>query len=531
MWSAKPQSDVPTESEILLAEAAKSPQHRAAIDARLRWLRTARPNQITPPGDWDVWLCLAGRFWGKTRTGAEDMWWHCYTIPGARGAVIAPTTGDLRIYCFEGPSGLKAVIPPEILRGGDITTAYNRSLFEIYFANGSLIQGFSAEEPDRLRGPGVTRAWLDELGAWKKQSIQASWDNINFMLREGADPRIVATTTPRPKPLIYSLTKRSTVIMSTGSSYDNKANIAASVFERVSVYEGTKTGEQEIHGRLLSLDDAGIIKKEWLQMWPAAKKDGTPNPLPKFDFLIMSLDTAFTEKTLDKETGDPDPTGCEILGAFTMPGEKPRDLFGKRVYPPTQVMLLDAWDDFLGFPELVKRVLAELKTEYGAADDAFIAPMIGPDYQRGTGRKIDLVVIEDKGSGISLRQTLAGAGIAAYAYNPGNADKLARLHMVSHVYSNGLVWVPEGRLVNKATGAFIRGTGKFASWAEPAIEQWCTFAGEGSIAHDEHVDCASQGIRVLLNHGILMPIKRPEDEPTEGSYSRPPSERANPYAA
>lgn len=397
----------------------------------------------------------------------------------------------------------------------------------------SAVYDLEIEDAHEFFANGILVHNCDELGAWKKQSINEAWSNINFMLREGADPRLIATTTPRPKPLIYDLVERvgKDVIMSTGSSMDNRRNIAASVFDRVGVYEGTKVGDQEIHGKLLNLEDSGIIKKQWIKQWPAAKPDGTPNPLPKFDFLIMSLDTAFTEKTLDKETGDPDPTGCEIWGAFTLPGEKPRDLFGKRVYPAMQAMLLDAWDDFLGFPELVKRVLAELKTEYGAADDAHIAPMIGPDYRVGTGRKIDLVVIEDKGSGISLRQTLAGAGIAAYAYNPGNADKLARLHMVSHVFSNGLVWVPEGRLVNKATGAFIRGTGKFASWADTAVEQWCTFAGEGSIAHDEHVDCASQGIRVLLNHGILLPVKRPEDEPTEGVYARPPSERVNPYAA
>ena len=523
---------MPTDSEILLAEASRSPAHRAAIDARLKWLNLARPNQITPPGKWQIWLCMAGRFWGKTRVGAEDMWWHCYTVPGARGAVVAPTTGDLRIYCFEGPAGLKNVIPPAILRGGDIATAYNRSLFEIYFANGSIIQGFSAEEPERLRGPGVTRAWLDELGAWKNKTINEAWSNLNFMLREGVDPRIVATTTPRPKPLIYNLVDRcgKDVIMSTGSSHDNRDNIAASVFERVSIYEGTKTGDQEIHGRLVNLEDAGIVQRSWLKTWAAAKPNGDALPLPKFEYIILSLDTAFSEKNIDKDTGDPDPTGAEVWGVFSLPGDKPRDMFGQRIPPPLYVMLLDCWDEWLGFPELVKRVLGERNTEYGAKDDAIIRPLYGPDYERGSGRKTDLIIIEAKGSGISLLQTLAVNKIKAYAFNPGKADKLARFHMVSHMFKAGLVYVPEGRMV-RSDGTFVCGTGRFAKWAEPAIEQWCTFAGEGSIAHDEHVDCASQGLRYLEMAGLLQPTKLPEDEPTEGVIRRSPDEGMNPYAA
>ena len=35
------------------------------------WLFWARPNQLPPDGNWRVWLLLAGRGFGKTRTGAE----------------------------------------------------------------------------------------------------------------------------------------------------------------------------------------------------------------------------------------------------------------------------------------------------------------------------------------------------------------------------------------------------------------------------------------------------------------------------
>lgn len=513
-----------TNAELLAASVRRSPQMAAASSARLKWLAEARPNQITPGGEWDVWLIMAGRFFGKTRAGAEDMWWHCVDNLGARGAVVAPTHNDLRIYCFEGPSGLCNVVPKEVLRGGELHTAYVKSPYmEMHFANGSIIQGFSADQPDRLRGPGVTRVWCDELASWRR--LKESWDNLNFMLREGKDPRIVVTTTPRPKPLVSQLIRKKTTVISRGSSYDNRANIAANVFSRIAEYEGTKIGDQEIHGQLLNPEESGVIKRSWLKMWPHDSK------LPRFELIVISIDTAYSEKDLDKDTGDPDPTACQVWGVFMLPWEKPKDMFGRIIYPPMNVLLLDAWQEWLGFPDLVKRVLKARDVEYGAHDEMYIQPLIGPPTMIGTGRKADQIIVEDIGSGKSLRQTLAGAGIGAYAYNPGNADKLARLHIVSHLFSNGLVWVPEGTLVNPVTKKPVGGTGKFAKWADTAIEQWCTFAGEGSIEHDDNVDAMTQCLRVLSDNGLLQPTKRPEHELTEPVIRAPSERRENPYAA
>jgi len=104
---------------------------------RMRWLATARDNQRTPAGNWDVWLILAGRGFGKTRTGAEDTAWYATQNPGHRCSIIAPTSGDIRDTCIEGESGMLSVLPETIIR------SYNRTISEIVLENGSVIKGFS----------------------------------------------------------------------------------------------------------------------------------------------------------------------------------------------------------------------------------------------------------------------------------------------------------------------------------------------------------------------------------------------------
>ena len=94
-----------------------------------------------------MWLILAGRGWGKTRTGAQDIAGYAMANPESRCGVVAPTQGDLRRVCFEGSSGLLSCIPKECLWTGD-GSAYNRTAMEIKLWNGSIIQGYAAIEPD-----------------------------------------------------------------------------------------------------------------------------------------------------------------------------------------------------------------------------------------------------------------------------------------------------------------------------------------------------------------------------------------------
>ncbi len=218
-------------------------ENRAALAARATWITQARPQQLTPDGDWATWLILAGRGWGKTRTGAEDAAWYGLSHPGARIAVIAPTYSDARDTCIEGESGLRRVIPFECVE------AWNRSLGELVLTNETRFKLFGAEEPERLRGPQHHRAWADELGAWR---YPETWDQMLFGLRLGNDPRAIVTTTPKPTPLIRALAKSPRTIITRGSTFDNAANLAPSALSQLrEKYEGTRLGRQELSAEIL----------------------------------------------------------------------------------------------------------------------------------------------------------------------------------------------------------------------------------------------------------------------------------------
>lgn len=474
--------------------AALPPDKLAYLQWQMRWAETARPQQIMPEGGWTECGVLAGRGFGKTRVGAEWLGQTSFDDPQALPAcVVAPTQSDVRFTCFEGESGLLAVIPPECVSN------YNRTDLVLTLTNGATIRGFSAEKADRLRGPQHARAWCDELAAWGKDA-EDTWDMLMFGMRLGPKPQVLWTTTPKPTPIVRRLTTaQDERIIIRGSTFDNRANLPASFFKQLEAYEGTKIGRQELYGELIDPEEAGIVKRSDFRLWPAKA------PLPKFDWIIMSLDTAYTEKTLDKK-GDPDPTACGVWGVFHYKGM-------------SHVMLLDCWEEHLGLPDLMRRVKRELNTAYGDDEDqALIKPLFGSSKPLTSGRKPDILLIEDKGSGISLRQMLERAGIQAYAYNPGRADKLTRLHVVSPIFAQRRVWVPESEKL----------PGKPRTWCEPVISQLCSFGGEGSIKHDDQVDQTTQALRLMLDKGMLKLVK--DVKPVHGDRP-PPKPYQNPYAA
>lgn len=476
-----------------------TPEQRLHLEWQGRWANTARPNQIVPQSDWTEMGFLAGRGFGKTRVGAEWLGRAVFEDPsGFDSCVIAPTYSDVKFTCFEGESGLLSVIPP------DLIVEYNKSDTLIRMRNVaggvSTIRGFTAEKPERLRGPQHTRGWFDELAAW--QYDEDTWDMAMMGLRLGKDPQVLWTTTPKPKELIRKLSKpQDRRIIVRGSTFDNKANLPDAFFKQLEQYEGTTIGRQELYGELIDPEESGIVKRSDFRLWPAKK------PLPAFEFIILSLDTAFTEATFDKKKGDPDSTACVVMGSF-------RDREGH-----SHLMVLDCWSEQMGMPDLIKRVKRELNVAYGDDQDtALIKPMFGSAKPLTSGRKPDLCLIEDKGSGISLRQMLEREGIVAYAYNPGRADKLTRLHMVSHIFARKRVWLPESD----------KFAGRPRTWVEPMLAQLCAFTGPGSIKHDDYVDAMTQCIRLCVDKGLVTVLR--DKKPAAGDRP-PPKVVKNPYAA
>jgi phage terminase large subunit-like protein len=437
------------------AQYAKlSPEYRAAFEWRTNWLLKAHSYQIPPPGDWwDILLLLAGRGAGKTRTAAEQLGWWAWQNPNTRWVVAAPTSSDVRSTCFEGDSGLLSVIPSVLVKD------YNKALHELTLVNGSLIKGIPASEPERFRGPQFHGGWCDELAAW--EYLQDAWDMMQFGLRLGKKVRLICTTTPKPKDLILDLVDRQgdDVALVTASTYENLDNLADNFRKQILQYEGTKLGRQEIYAELIDPEEGGMVKREHFRLWPVNK------PFPKFEYIIQSYDCAYTEKTVN------DPTAATTWGVF-----KPED-------GPMSVMLIDAWQDRLQYPDLRPKVIEEFKVSFGADPE---------DEERGNysgGKKVDLVLIEDKAAGISLIQDLQRAHLPVRAYNPGRADKIQRLSIVANIISHKRVWIPE----SSTRKGYVR------DWAEGFVSQICSFP---ESTHDDFVDsCLIGSTQVLMADG------------------------------
>ena len=272
---------------------------------RQKWLNTARPEQIPPQGDWNEAIFLAGRGWGKTITGVNWLAYEALTDPEALPSfIIAPTLNDVRYTCFEGHTGLLTLLPQEVIAD------YNKTNLIVTLDNGAIIRGFSAEEPERLRGPQAARGLLEETAAWGPRD-EETFDMFMMGLRLGPRPKFVCTTTPKPRELIRKLAApKKNRIVTTGSTYQNKANLPESFFDQLVQYEGTTLGRQELNGEIIDGEEGGVIQRNWLRLWPHDR------PLPKFEFIIMSLDTAYSEAQVDKRTQTSDPTACGVGGVF-----------------------------------------------------------------------------------------------------------------------------------------------------------------------------------------------------------------------
>ncbi|WP_408006043.1 DNA-packaging protein [Sandaracinobacter neustonicus] len=215
------------------------------------WGWTARPAQLAPDGDWSLWLILAGRGFGKTRAGAEWVAAQARRHPGARIALVGQTAKDGLGVMIEGESGLLAV------GGGGFRPVWQAGRRTLLWPNGARATLFSALEPDQLRGPQFHFAWCDELGAWP--NARETLDMLRMGLRLGSHPRIVATTTPRPIPLLRDLMKAPGTVVTRGSTFDNRAHLPGQYLADVTLnYGGTSLGRQELLGELLEAREGAL---------------------------------------------------------------------------------------------------------------------------------------------------------------------------------------------------------------------------------------------------------------------------------
>jgi phage terminase large subunit-like protein len=245
--------------------AAMSDEEKAQVLAGLDpealqwdWSFWGRPEQQRPEGnDWNIWMYLAGRGAGKTRTAAEWVREEAkYTTNGQRRfALVARTAADVRDVIVEGESGIINVTPPSE------RPLYEPSKRRLTWPNGNTATCFTADEPDSLRGPQFTHAWGDEVAAWRQTPDGAgltAFENLRIGTRLGSNPKIMITTTPKRVPLLYELLREADanpgkVIITKGSTMDNTGNLSQAYMDGIlGVYEGTRLAAQELYGEMLS---------------------------------------------------------------------------------------------------------------------------------------------------------------------------------------------------------------------------------------------------------------------------------------
>ena len=267
------------------------------MELRTSWLETARVKQLQPKEKPHyIWLILAGRGWGKTRTGAQDIALYALRNPNTICAVVAPTFGDLRRVCFGGPSGLVSIIPKECLGDEKNIKGYSSSMNEIRLHNGSKIVGYAASEPDRLRGPQFHRAWCDEVAAWR---YPEAFDQLMFGLRLGKNPQCLITTTPKPTKIIRDLIAREDVAVTTGSTFENEANLAESALAMLrDKYEGTTLGRQELYAEIIDNLEGALWTSKLID--ESRLPDNTEKSLKQ---IIVAIDPAVTNNEDSDETG------------------------------------------------------------------------------------------------------------------------------------------------------------------------------------------------------------------------------------
>lgn len=269
---------------------------RQLLTLKYDWHRTwARLEQLTPLGQWFLWMINCGRGWGKTRTGAETIrdWAEQASLHRRveRYALVGQTKADVRDVMVEGISGILAISPP-----------WYRPLYEpskrlLTWPNGTYALLFSGDEPDQMRGPQFDKAWADEPAKWRY--AEEAWDNLEFGLRIGRMPQVVATTTPRPIPLIKKLLADPDAVVTRGTTYANRTNLSQRYIERVvRKYEGTRLGRQELLAEMLdeipgALWALGLIEKH---------RRG-PHQIPSFVRIVVAVDPAGGSEEYNNETG------------------------------------------------------------------------------------------------------------------------------------------------------------------------------------------------------------------------------------
>lgn len=282
-----------TRRQQLKALLTQELKRRYQEKQRYDWQFNARDNQKPPSGEWRTWLILAGRGFGKTRTGAETLRQWVEEGKCQRIALIGGSLHEVRSVMVEGESGLLNVHPP-----------HERPLYIptqriIKWPNGAIAQLFGAEAYEQLRGPQFDCAWVDELAKFRK--AEDVWQQLQLCLRLGENPRCLVTTTPRPTKLMKDLIASPEVVLTKGSTFDNIRNLAPAYIEQIrKQFLNTRLGAQELYAEMLT-ETAGALWQRRMICYQQPSYDAAHRP--ELERIVIAIDPATTTHDHSDETG------------------------------------------------------------------------------------------------------------------------------------------------------------------------------------------------------------------------------------
>ena len=319
------------------------------------WSVWGRPEQQAPEGDWAIWLYMAGRGAGKTRTASEWVREQAkYTAGGQRRfALVARTAADVRDVLVEGDSGIMKVTPPSEKPN------YEPSKRRLTWPNGNVATCFTADEPDSLRGPQFTHAWGDEVAAWRQTPDGAgmtAFGNLRIATRLGRNPQMMLTTTPKRVPMLYDLLEEAKrtgrVVITRGSTLDNAGNLAASYIEGIQgMYGRSRLANQEIYGEMLDAMEGAL--------WTDETINDNRSPMPNYAPLrIIGVDPTVAERPGDE------------CGIVVVASTSEHDLYKRESW-----VLEDA--SIQGSPEVWANAVVRMARKYGC-------PVVAEVNQGGT---------------------------------------------------------------------------------------------------------------------------------------------------
>jgi phage terminase large subunit-like protein len=257
------------------------------------WNNFARPSQLPPPGDWRIWLILAGRGFGKTRTGSETIRTWINYGHYKRIALMSQSIHEAQSVMVNGESGILETHPPSN------RPTFKRTEHQLKWSNGACATLYGADHFERLRGPQFDAAWIDELA--KFRYAEEAWNQLMLTLRLGSDPRCIITTTPRPIPLIEKLLRRDDVVVTKGTTFDNSANLAPAFLNQiVKQFEGTRLGAQELYAELLTERPGALWRRDLICYQEPPYDD---KGFCKLVRIVIAIDPATTHHAESDETG------------------------------------------------------------------------------------------------------------------------------------------------------------------------------------------------------------------------------------